>query len=62
MSDEPEIGDERGLPRWLKVSVVVALLLALLVVIAMLVSGGGHGPGRHFGAGANPGAFSSSDR
>jgi hypothetical protein len=37
-----------GLPRWVKVFVITALGLALLMVVAMLLSGGRHGPGRHF--------------
>ena len=41
-----------GLPRWVKVSVIVAVLLALLVVVVMLLSGGEHGPGRHVSFGA----------
>ncbi len=36
------------IPRWVKVAGIVVAVLALLVVIAMLVGGGGHGPGRHF--------------
>ncbi len=39
---------EPGMPRWVKVAVLVGLLLALLVVVVMLVGGGAHGPGRHF--------------
>lgn len=35
------------MPRWVKVSGIVAVLLALLVVAVMLLSGGEHGPGRH---------------
>jgi hypothetical protein len=61
MNDEPEIGDDSGLPRWLKLSMIVVLLLALLVVVAMLI-GGGHGPRRHFGAAANLGTSLSSYR
>ncbi len=42
-----------GTPRWVKVFGVVALILALLFVVSLLV-GGGHGPGRHKGAGPTP--------
>lgn len=35
-----------GTPRWVKVSLIIAVAVVLLVVI-LLVSGGGHGPGRH---------------
>ena len=37
-----------GVPRWVKVFVITALGLALLMVVLMLLSGGRHGPGRHF--------------
>jgi hypothetical protein len=36
-----------GIPRWVKVFGIVALVLVLLVIIMMFVSGGSHGPGRH---------------
>lgn len=36
-----------GLPRWVKVFLIVAVALALLAVGAALVTGGDHGPGRH---------------
>ena len=36
-----------GMPRWVKVFVIVAMALAALAVVAMLVVGGDHGPGRH---------------
>jgi hypothetical protein len=39
-----------AMPRWVKVSVIVALVLAVLVVIALLT--GGHGPSRHMSSGA----------
>ena len=37
-----------GVPRWVKVFVITALGFVLLMVVAMLLSGGRHGPGRHF--------------
>ena len=37
-----------GMPRWVKIFVVTTLTLVLLMVVAMLLSGGQHGPGRHF--------------
>jgi len=55
----PEADDKRrnpyedepaGIPRWVKVSLILAAVVALLVVVVMLV-GGGHSPSRH-GAGA----------
>jgi hypothetical protein len=39
-----------GIPRWVKVFVVVAATLLLLMVVAMLITGGQHGPGRHLSA------------
>lgn len=38
-----------GIPRWVRVSAIVALVLVVLVVVMLLVGGGpgGHGPGRH---------------
>jgi hypothetical protein len=47
---EPRAGSTRGLagiPRWVKVFVVVAGVVLLLIVVAMLITGGKHGPGRH---------------
>ena len=35
-------------PRWVKVSLVIALVLALLIGGLLLFGGGRHGPGRHF--------------
>lgn len=53
-----------GLPRWVKVSAVVAGILLLVVVAVMLLSGGQHGPARHgFGLDApasSPAALQSS--
>ncbi len=52
----PDTGDETGVggacgsttgtPRWAKVFGIIALILVLLFVISLL-TGGGHGPGRH---------------
>jgi hypothetical protein len=38
-------------PRWVKVSVIVALIVALLIGVLLLFGGGGHGPGRHLSSG-----------
>ena len=40
-------GSSSGVPRWVKVFVVVAVAIAVLGVVAMLLVGGEHGPGRH---------------
>ena len=38
-----------GMPRWVKISAFVVLVVAVLVVVMLLVGGGpgGHGPSRH---------------
>ena len=41
---EPDLGSTTGMPRWVKVFVIVAIAIA--VVIAILLATG-HGPGRH---------------
>jgi hypothetical protein len=46
ITDPDQIGEDTGLPRWVKVSGIVVIALAALVVIVALVTGG-HGPGRH---------------
>ena len=41
-----------GIPRWVKVSGLIALVLVLLVVVMMVAGvGGQHGPGRHMPSG-----------
>ena len=40
-------GSTTGVPRWVKVFVLVAVAIAVLGVVAMLLVGGEHGPGRH---------------
>ncbi len=47
-------GESTGIPRWVKVSGLVALLLAMLVAVVALVGGGEHGPSRH-GSGGTAG-------
>lgn len=39
-----------GVPRWVKVSGLVILIVAVVLVVVMLVVGGEHGPGQHTGA------------
>lgn len=36
-----------GMPRWVKIFLVVAAVLVVLLVAGMLIGGGQHGPGRH---------------
>ena len=40
-------GSPPGMPRWVKLSLILAAVLVLVVVIVMLIAGGGHGPSRH---------------
>jgi hypothetical protein len=47
----PSHGSTPGIPRWVKVFGIVALVLVLLVIIMLFVSGGSHGPGRHIPSG-----------
>ena len=42
-----ERGGQDGMPRWVKVFAVTAVVLLLLAAAVMIVSGGRHGPGRH---------------
>lgn len=39
--------DRDGMPRWVKILGLIALVVVLLLVVLMFVGGGGHGPGRH---------------
>jgi len=43
---EPDRRPPPGVPRWVKVSLLLVGVLALAAAIVLLV-GGGHGPGRH---------------
>jgi len=43
-------GSRAGMPRWVKVSLIIGLALVLLFVIGKITGiGGEHGPGRHGG-------------
>ena len=44
---EPGAEGGRGVPRWVKVFGIAAILLLALAIVVMLLSGGRHGPGRH---------------
>lgn len=47
----PDDGSPPGVPPWVKVFGIVALVLVVLFVIMLLSGGGGgHGPGRHTSA------------
>lgn len=42
----PDRGSTTGMPRWVKVFLIVGLVVVLLFAI-LLLTGSGHGPGRH---------------
>ena len=49
-----------GMPRWVKITlIVVAAMIALAVVVKVTGLGGEHGPGRHMNGRMNHGAPSS---
>ena len=57
----PGRGSTTGIPRWVRLSVIIAAVLVLLVVIVMVAGGGGeHGPGRHAPSGDAGGQVPSS--
>ena len=49
--DTADLGADRAspprMPRWVKLSLILAAVLVLAVVIVMLIAGGGHGLSRH---------------
>jgi hypothetical protein len=42
----PGGGPTTGMPRWVKVSLIIAIVLVLVLVVSFL-AGVGHGPGLH---------------
>lgn len=36
-----------GMPRWVKLLGLAVLVLLAVMILVMVLSGGGHGPGRH---------------
>lgn len=44
----PDLPSYPGVPRWVKISLAAVFVAILAVVILMLLSGGRHGPQRHF--------------
>lgn len=55
--DDTGVGPGReypGIPRWVKVSGIIVIVLVLLIVIALVTGlGGPHGPGRHAPSGGS---------
>jgi hypothetical protein len=46
---------EAGMPRWVKITLVIAAVLTLVVVVGLVTGvGGEHGPGRHGAVGVKP--------
>jgi hypothetical protein len=57
VTDPSRDDDAGGIPRWVKVFGIVALVVALLVVVMVLMGGaGGHGAQRHGAGGVTPGS------
>lgn len=44
MTDQKQ---HEGMPRWVKVSAVVAVAVVVALIVVMVVVGGEHGPGLH---------------
>lgn len=61
--DDTGVGPRRasppGMPRWVKISlvIVIVLVLAFLILNFAGFGGGGHGPRRHSGGGNAPGGL-----
>ena len=51
---DPDRQSSPSIPRWVKVSGIIAILVVLVMVIVLLVSGGEHGPRRHLPRGGMP--------
>jgi hypothetical protein len=64
MADEiaqHDTGQRTGMPRWVKVSlIVVGMLIVLFVVFNLTGIGGQHSPGRHLGPGGGDSPIPSS--
>jgi hypothetical protein len=52
MTDPSRDQDPTGIPRWVKVSGIVAAVVVAVVLLVMALIGGEHGPGRHMTSGA----------
>ena len=44
-------GQTAGMPRWVRMFGIAALVLVLILVGMIVIGGGNHGPGRHTGSG-----------
>lgn len=45
---------QAGMPRWVKVFVIIGAVLLVLLIATQLIGDGGHGPGRHGGDDETP--------
>jgi hypothetical protein len=62
MQTTPDRAPAGGMPRWVKVSLIVVLVVALLFVVGKLTGlGGEHGPGRHADGGETPSSVVNED-
>lgn len=43
----PQPHPSAQIPRWVKLSGIVAAIAVVLLLLVLLLSGGNHGPGRH---------------
>jgi hypothetical protein len=58
----PEQSSSRGMPRWVKVTGLIAAVLVVIFVAAQLLGvGGDHGPRRHGGDDAPPAGATEND-
>jgi hypothetical protein len=48
--DRPPFGPPPGVPRWVRISLVVSAVLVVATLAVALLLGGPHGPGRHAAA------------
>ena len=52
---------QTGMPRWVKVFVVIGAVLLVLLIATQFIGDGGHGPGRHGGGGGDETPASTED-
>ena len=60
-ADEDVPVEPPGRPRWVKVSLLVALAIIVLFVVLQFVGGVDHGPGRHTGGDDPPSSVNEDD-
>ena len=58
MNENPDHSaeDTQPMPRWVKVSGIIAIVLVVLFLLLLLFGGGRHGPGRHLASGGDAAA------